>query len=155
MRNKTEKHSTLCWDCKKSFGGCAWSREFKPIEGWKAKLTKIKNGVGIYTRNTDSFDVYECPEFELRERLKGKRTTEKKVRKESKKANINSIKRFLEECGVSQAQLASKSQLGRATVSRWVNRCGGSQNSLKKIADALGVSVKDLEDKCKEEGGIK
>lgn len=60
------RHSTLCWDCEKSFGRCSWSKDFVPVKNWKAKPTKILSAYGL----VDSFDVYECPEFELRARLK-------------------------------------------------------------------------------------
>ena len=63
------KHSTLCWDCDKACGRCSWSKNFKPVEGWQAVPTKIfqyttgqgRKRIAYYT---DSFDVYECPEFE-------------------------------------------------------------------------------------------
>ena len=64
------KHDTLCWDCEKAVGKCSWSKNFVPVEGWKAVPTKIQNGNHTWKGRrikdvTDSFDVYECPEFEL------------------------------------------------------------------------------------------
>ena len=38
---------TLCWVCQNCFGGCSWSSEYIPVEGWKAKNTL----------------VLSCPEF--------------------------------------------------------------------------------------------
>ena len=60
----TKKHSTLCWDCDKACGKCSWSKRFKPVDGWKAVPTKV--WIGGESRHPwgDSFDVYECPEFE-------------------------------------------------------------------------------------------
>ena len=52
--------STLCWDCKNAVLGCSWSRDFVPVEGWKAVPTKVYGGE---ERVTDSFNVLECPEF--------------------------------------------------------------------------------------------
>lgn len=52
---------TLCWFCKNAVPnkegtvGCSWSREFKPVKGWKARKCKNSNG--------DSYRVYECPEL--------------------------------------------------------------------------------------------
>ena len=66
MRELTDKHMTLCWDCEKAFGRCSWSKDFVPVENWNAEPTKVWNGKDY----VESFDVYECPEFELRERLK-------------------------------------------------------------------------------------
>ncbi len=70
-----KKHSTLCWECEKAGGKCSWSRSFTPVDGWKAIPTKILNQSeneekGRQASYTDSFDVYECPEFELMEAIK-------------------------------------------------------------------------------------
>jgi len=46
---------TLCWDCKNACGGCDWSRELVPVEGWKA--------VPTYNKCQASYSVKECPEF--------------------------------------------------------------------------------------------
>ena len=66
-----KKHDTICWECEKASGGCSWSRDFIPVEGWNAVPTKIQqrnsDGKSI---SIDSFDVVECPEFELMELLK-------------------------------------------------------------------------------------
>lgn len=62
------KHNTLCWNCEKACGRCSWSKNFTPVEGWKAVPTKIACGYkygGVKPHIVDSFDVYECPEFEL------------------------------------------------------------------------------------------
>ena len=57
------KH-TLCWECAKACGRCAWSREFKPVPGWVAQPTIINNNALRYKgRYTPSFHVIECPEF--------------------------------------------------------------------------------------------
>lgn len=68
MSELTDKHLTLCWDCEKSFGRCSWSKDFVPVENWKAEPTKVRTHYSYI----DSYDVYECPEFELRARLKKK-----------------------------------------------------------------------------------
>jgi hypothetical protein len=66
-----KEHETLCWRCQKAGGKCSWSKSFIPIEGWKAIPTKLKiNDRSRRDGETDSFDIYECPEFELMERLK-------------------------------------------------------------------------------------
>ena len=44
---------TLCWVCQNCFGGCSWSSEYIPVEGWKAKTTTT----------TTSYLVLSCPEF--------------------------------------------------------------------------------------------
>lgn len=57
------KH-TLCWECRNATGGCAWSRDFKPVPGWNAEQTEINNNALRYDgRYTPSFRVIACPEF--------------------------------------------------------------------------------------------
>lgn len=64
------KISTLCWCCAKATtGGCSWSANFVPVEGWEATPTIIKEGLltpsetGKYYRESHSYRVHSCPEF--------------------------------------------------------------------------------------------
>jgi hypothetical protein len=50
---------TKCWICKNAFGGCSWSREFKPVEGWTAE----RNDMKVHNRWDESYIVDDCPEF--------------------------------------------------------------------------------------------
>jgi hypothetical protein len=54
-------NDTLCWKCQNATGGCSWSQELKPVEGWVAKKTKIRLQRGA--NDIDSFIVRKCPEF--------------------------------------------------------------------------------------------
>ena len=48
-----------CWTCQNSCGGCNWSREFKPVDGWEAEKTiLISNG-----EYADSYRIISCPEY--------------------------------------------------------------------------------------------
>ena len=63
----------LCWCCSKACGGCSWSRKFEHVEGWKAThhrlcFEKAKNG--RKSRWVDTYDIQECPEFELLQEIK-------------------------------------------------------------------------------------
>ena len=49
--------STICWKCKKASGGCSWSRDFVPVDGWDAK-EKTMQRIGL------TYLVKYCPEFE-------------------------------------------------------------------------------------------
>lgn len=52
------KEDTKCWDCAKAcVGGCSWSRDFIPVEGWDAEKTEKAEGIVSYI-------VRDCPEFE-------------------------------------------------------------------------------------------
>lgn len=59
LKKINHKQETLCWSCKKACGKCSWSKSFKPVKGWKATPTKIRNGSGMI----DSFFIHECPLF--------------------------------------------------------------------------------------------
>ena len=63
MEKRKMSKETLCWTCQ-NFSKCSWS-EGVPINGWKAKPTKVKNKNenGILT-HIDSFLVEKCPEYE-------------------------------------------------------------------------------------------
>lgn len=50
---------TLCWECANSCGGCSWSQEFKPVEGWEAEPTIVEDTQCEY----ESFNVKSCPQF--------------------------------------------------------------------------------------------
>lgn len=78
LRSKTGcYHETICWKCAKNSGLCSWSENFTPVEGWEAVPTKIQ--ARRHSKDADeidSYDVYECPEFELMERLKKQKKKE-------------------------------------------------------------------------------
>jgi hypothetical protein len=63
------KHKTICWECEWAAGKdgkCPWACSFEPVPGWKAIPTKVKTT----ERLVESFDVYECPLFELADAIK-------------------------------------------------------------------------------------
>lgn len=61
--NTEEYYRTLqpCWDCAKSCGGCSWSRDFIPVDGWKAAPTSKHNANRV---GTESYQIEYCPEYE-------------------------------------------------------------------------------------------
>ena len=56
---RQEENSQLCWRCKNACGGCSWSKEFKPVAGWEAEQTIIRDTLGDF----QSYKIKECPEF--------------------------------------------------------------------------------------------
>lgn len=55
------KEGQLCWHCRKACGGCSWSHDLTPVEGWtaeRADLNMWNYGNGM------SYRVYACPEYE-------------------------------------------------------------------------------------------
>lgn len=64
---------TICWQCQNATGHCEWSKNFKPVKGWKAKETKIYDKV-------QSFVVLSCPKF-----------IQDKIQKENSEMNKNNI----------------------------------------------------------------
>ena len=67
MKNSTQGVSkvSICADCAKSVGLCAWSANLKPVEGWKTEPVKRRGEGGV---KIDSVRVLECPLFEIEER---------------------------------------------------------------------------------------
>lgn len=53
------RKSTKCWSCSNTCGGCSWTRDFKPVEGWEAEKIKIKNNFYI----EESYIVTDCPQY--------------------------------------------------------------------------------------------
>lgn len=52
-----------CWSCKKACGGCNWSAFFKPVDGWVAEPTTIKNSLGDGKKDMGSYRIISCPEY--------------------------------------------------------------------------------------------
>lgn len=69
---------SLCWFCDNAYGGCSWSREFKPVPGWTATRRDMTTSHSVGGKNrqvkTESYIVHKCPEHvpdpPLEERLK-------------------------------------------------------------------------------------
>lgn len=49
------KRHALCWDCANACGGCNWSNELKPVDGWEIEYGGVGRRQGAY--------VVSCPEF--------------------------------------------------------------------------------------------
>lgn len=58
-KNVSQLSKQLCWSCAKCTGGCSWSKEFKPIEGWTAAHIYRRDG----GRDVETYDIFACPEF--------------------------------------------------------------------------------------------
>lgn len=46
---------SLCWECLRAYNGCPWSREKKPVPGWKA--------IPAENYYDNAFIVCDCPLF--------------------------------------------------------------------------------------------
>lgn len=54
-----------CCTCRKAVGGCSWSRNFTPVEGWVAIPTYINHGGNKgHTRLGESYAIIHCPEYD-------------------------------------------------------------------------------------------
>ncbi len=54
---------SLCQDCKNSVGLCSWSAHLIPVTGWTAEKTTLSG----YKKRYNSYQVTDCPKFELDE----------------------------------------------------------------------------------------
>lgn len=59
IRKSAHTSAQLCWDCANACGGCRWSSEFKPVNGWTAKEVYV----GQKDRGAYTYFITECPEF--------------------------------------------------------------------------------------------
>lgn len=60
-RNRFNKYEQICWTCKKCIGGCSWSRDFIPIEGWDAELDTHTR---VDANDSITYKIYDCPQYE-------------------------------------------------------------------------------------------
>ena len=56
--------STICWSCKRAYGECSWSKEYKEVDGWTAQETFLKgyNKDGTIGK-IKSYIVTKCPQY--------------------------------------------------------------------------------------------
>ena len=57
IRIQSEKRGQPCILCKRATGGCSWSDAFKPVDGWVAEPTIVKDHEGDFS----SFKIKYCP----------------------------------------------------------------------------------------------
>ena len=50
----------ICWRCGNYCRGCSWSEKHKPVEGWKAVRTAVKNRGRL---EFHSYRIIFCPLF--------------------------------------------------------------------------------------------
>lgn len=62
-KRRKDAYETICWTCQNATGGCSWSRNLTPVDGWKAEIKKIKNTNKLGTTYADSYKVISCPEY--------------------------------------------------------------------------------------------
>lgn len=62
-RKSVEHSNSLCWKCAKAYGKCNWSRAFVPVKNWNAQRRDLTFCINEKIYTTESYYVYECPEF--------------------------------------------------------------------------------------------
>ena len=61
---KRKHNETLCWTCQNACGGCSWSRNLEPVEGWEAKPTRLNIYISEGNEGMDcSYHVINCPQY--------------------------------------------------------------------------------------------
>lgn len=57
---------TLCWTCRKAYGGCSWTEVDYTKKGWPIRFEPVKGWNAIPTKNEKytSFLVVSCPEYD-------------------------------------------------------------------------------------------
>lgn len=49
-----------CWSCKNCLGGCSWSKDGTPVEGWQATPHTIREN----RQFKDTYRISYCPLYE-------------------------------------------------------------------------------------------
>lgn len=137
----SNKHQSLCWQCEWAAGKdekCPWATKFEPVPGWKAKKTKIlRQGWKATAKKReyiDSFDVYECPLFELMYEIKaGIVANAGKVRKSTPKNNfadslLEYVKKLWFDEGNTAKEISDKTGFDEKTIYRTVKKIKESEN---------------------------
>lgn len=57
--NTYHRKNQPCWTCQNCYGGCSWSREFKPVNGWIATPSYIASN----EEYADTYKITYCPEY--------------------------------------------------------------------------------------------
>lgn len=59
-----EQRQQLCWRCKNACGGCNWSANLEPVQGWDAEpCRRVYRDSAVGTRYIDSYIIRKCPEY--------------------------------------------------------------------------------------------
>lgn len=65
VRQAKPKSDQLCWQCARTYGGCGWSKNFSPVEGWVARKICHREEGAMW----ESYQIIACPRFLAEERL--------------------------------------------------------------------------------------
>lgn len=117
-----------CWQCAKACGGCSWSLNFTPIDGWGAEAMTDKYGELTYK-------IVYCPEFVHENRENRERpefTTD---------GCIALVKKCLE---VARDDYLHSGERGQEMIRKFIRGRGASR--LHMIADPEGVIKRLNED---------
>lgn len=58
-RRRQTEFGQLCWQCKKAYCRCSWTRYSVPVKDWTADRTVVKDTNGDFM----SYKIKKCPEF--------------------------------------------------------------------------------------------
>lgn len=84
--------NNLCWNCQNATGGCNWSRNLTPVEGWTATPIKIKRTVQDIRGSISGYQIHSCPEY-VPEIVKAEPEVKRYVPTEDEKAQVRALRR--------------------------------------------------------------
>lgn len=63
-KKRKQAATQLCWSCSMNASNCAWMRRYKPIEGWTAKESEIRNrSFQNPDKTIPSYEIKKCPNY--------------------------------------------------------------------------------------------
>lgn len=57
-KRQTAVSKQLCWTCQRATGGCSWSDNLQPVEGWTAKPSIIRDSGMV---EIPTYSISDCP----------------------------------------------------------------------------------------------
>lgn len=101
MAKIEQKMGNICWDCKKSTGGCSWSGIdletkkplFEPVPGWTAEPVKLRIATDQGTHQgifVDTYSITACPLFEHDDQARIDKQAFVKISKDRTYISLNS-----------------------------------------------------------------
>ena len=111
-----------CWECAKACnGGCSWSADFTPVEGWTAEETVDCSGATSYM-------ILECPEF----------VKEDRENRERPELNTDGCLALIQRClEVTRDDYLAAEEKSQAMIRKFIRGRGASR--LHMIGDPEGV----------------
>lgn len=70
----TTNRANICMECVNACGGCSWSKNFTPVDGWTAEKVERRHTDGYRTVD-EGYRITDCPKFQKERKGNGSEHT--------------------------------------------------------------------------------